>query len=131
MSKTLQNFLEEAREHVPEVTVADAKRQLDAGEFDLVLDVRETSEYDDGHIAGALLIPRGLLEFKADPSRADPRLHSDARIVVHCAAGIRSLLAAHTLKQMGFNNVTSMAGGFKAWEAEGLPVEKTVASWND
>lgn len=129
MPKTLQDFLEEARKEVPEVTVAEAKTQLDAGEFDLVLDVREPSEYEAGHIEGALLIPRGVLEFKADPSgEPHPRLQRDARIVVHCAAGIRSLLAANTLKQMGFRNVTSMAGGFKAWEAEGLPVEKTVAS---
>lgn len=120
-------MLAEARKVVPEITAAQAKEGLDSGQVDLILDVREPNEWNKGHIPGAAFVPRGLLEWYADPasSYAKPELtaNRDAYIVVHCAAGARSLLAAETLKKMGYPNVTSMAGGFTDWSAQGFPVE--------
>jgi rhodanese-related sulfurtransferase len=122
-------MLAEARKEVPEITATQAKQRLDSGQVDLILDVREPNEWNKGHIPGAMLAPRGLLEWYADPtsSYAKPELteNQDARIVVHCAAGARSLLAAQTLKKMGYSNVVSMAGGFTDWAARGFPVESS------
>ena len=81
----------------------------------------------DIHIPGAVHASRGQLEFFADPGSdsAKPEItaNHDARIIVQCEAGARSLLAAQTLKKMGYTNVTSMAGGFRDWSALGYPVE--------
>ena len=124
-------MLAEARKTVPEITASQAKEQLDRGEVDLILDVRESSEWDKGHIPGAVLAPRGLLEWYADPTSpyAKPELtaNRDARIVVHCAAGARSLLAAETLKKMGYSNAVSMVGGFNDWAKQGFPVEPSAS----
>ncbi len=125
---TLTQLLSEARRSVPEITARQAKRRLDAGEIDLILDVREPDEYAAGHIPGALLAPRGQLEFFADPGSdsAKPELIAkrNARIVVQCQSGGRSLLAAQTLKKMGYTNVTSMVGGIRDWNELGYPVER-------
>jgi rhodanese-related sulfurtransferase len=89
--------------------------------------VREPVEWAEGHIPGALLVPRGVLEAKADLEYAnrEPRLADRGQpIIVHCASGARSALAADALQQMGFGNVRSMAGGIVAWKEKGLPVEK-------
>jgi rhodanese-related sulfurtransferase len=122
-------MLAEARKVVPEITATQAKEQLDSGQVDLILDVREPNEWDKGHIPGAVLAPRGLLEWYADPTspyaRPEITAKRDGRIVVHCAAGARSLLAAETLKKMGYSNVVSMAGSFTDWSAQGFPVEST------
>lgn len=119
----------EARKTIPEITAAQAKEELDQGHVDLILDVREPSEWDKGHIPGALLAPRGMLEWYADPTTpyAKPELTTkqDARIVVQCASGGRSLLAAETLKKMGYSNVSSMIGGFNDWARQDFPVESS------
>ncbi|HZS92307.1 MAG TPA: rhodanese-like domain-containing protein [Chloroflexota bacterium] len=124
---TASQMLEEARRTVPEITASQARDRLERGEMDLLLDVRETDEWERGHIPGAVHAPRGLLEWYADPSSpyAKPALteNREARIVVQCASGGRSLLAAQTLRQMGYPNVASMAGGFKEWSTHGFPVE--------
>ena len=94
----------------------------------LIIDVREPNEWESGHIPGALHAPRGMLEWYADPTYANhkPQLAAarEQQVVVQCAAGGRSLLAAQTLQRLGFKNVSSMAGGFNDWSAKGLPVEK-------
>lgn len=127
MVLSARQMLEEARANVPEISAPEAKALLDRGGIDLVLDVREPAEWDAGHIPGALHVPRGLLEFQADSASpsANPQLTAarEARVVVHCAAGARSLLAAETLKKMGYSNVSSMAGGFAEWATRGFPVE--------
>lgn len=126
-SQTLTHLLSGARKVVPEISARQAKRRLDNGEVDLILDVRERDEWDQGHIPGALLVPRGQLEFAADPESdyAKPAIaaNRDARIIVQCGAGARSLLAAQTLKKMGYTNVVSMAGGLRDWKELGYPVE--------
>jgi rhodanese-related sulfurtransferase len=123
---TTSRMLDQARRAVPEITAAEARERLERGEVDLLLDVREADEWERGHIAGAVHTPRGLLEWYADPASpyAKPALagNREARIVVQCATGGRSLLAAETLRRMGYPNVVNMAGGFKEWSAQGFAV---------
>ena len=83
----------------------------------LILDVRESDEYEQGAIDGAIHIPRGKLETSIEMKIAD----KDAQIVVYCAAGVRSAFAAKTLSELGYSNVVSMAGGFNRWKDEGRP----------
>ena len=89
-----------------------------------IVDVREQSEWDAGHIPGAELIPLGTI---ADVA-AERLPKKDERIVVHCAAGVRSAVAAYQLQQLGYAKVASMAGGFSAWRELGLPVEAPLSS---
>jgi len=127
MPKSLKDLLAEAKSRIREIGAAEAAEALESNRKTLVLDVREPGEYAEGHIPGALNIPRGLLEPKADleyPNR-EPRLSDRAQpIIVHCASGARSAFAADVLQAMGFTNVQSMAGGIQAWKEKGLPVEK-------
>jgi rhodanese-related sulfurtransferase len=128
MPETPADMLAEARKTVPEISAAEAKSKLDRREVDLIVDVREPKEWDSGHIPGALHAPRGMIEWYADPSYANHKAQlAEAReknVVIHCATGGRSLLAAQSLQRLGFKNVSSMAGGFNDWSAKGLPVEK-------
>jgi rhodanese-related sulfurtransferase len=75
------------------------------------------------HIAGAVQVPRGLLEFVADPAspKHRPELDPAGRVIVYCRSGARAALACATLKTMGFENVANLEGGFGAWQAAGLP----------
>ncbi len=84
----------------------------------VLLDVREPNETNLARPKGAVVIPRGLLEGSVEA--AVPR---DARVVIVCASGNRSALAADTMQQMGYTDVASLRGGFKAWHAAGLPVD--------
>ena len=117
----------EARKTTPEISIAQAREELDQGQADLLLDVRELAEWEKGHVPRALLAPRGMLEWYADPTTpyAKPELTTkrNARIIVACASGGRSMLAAETLKKMGYTNVVNMAGGFNEWSKQGFPVE--------
>ncbi|MBI1423205.1 MAG: rhodanese-like domain-containing protein [Gammaproteobacteria bacterium] len=92
----------------------------------LILDVRESSEHEQGYIEGAMLVPRGILEAAADynyPKRVQTLVDARERpIVVYCATGGRSALAAVTLKQMGFGEVYSLAGGIAQWANENRPL---------
>jgi rhodanese-related sulfurtransferase len=108
-------------ENLPPVVVA---AELDAGGIVLV-DVREPAERDDqGVIAGAVHVPRGMLEFSADPSSPAhlPELSPERRVILHCASGGRSALAAVTLTAMGYRDVAHLDGGLAAWRDVGLPV---------
>ncbi len=127
MALTAAQMLAEARRNVPEISAAEAKERLDRREIDLIVDVRDDGEWAKGHIPGAAHVPRGFLEWMADPTspNADRRLTRDLaqRIVVHCGAGGRSLLAAETLRRMGYTNVASMAEGLTGWARRGFPIE--------
>jgi molybdopterin/thiamine biosynthesis adenylyltransferase/rhodanese-related sulfurtransferase len=100
---------------VPEVQVSDLAERREAGDAPLVIDVREQHEWDEGHIPGSILIPRGFLE-----SRIAGVARPDQEVVLSCAAGNRSLLAGITLREMGYENVSSLAGGFARWKQSGL-----------
>jgi rhodanese-related sulfurtransferase len=127
MPETPADMLTEARKTVPEISAEEAKSRRDRREVDLIVDVREPNEWDRGHIPGALHAPRGMIEWYADPSYANHKAQlaeaREKKVVIHCATGGRSLLAAQSLQRLGFKNVSSMAGGFNDWSAKGLPVE--------
>lgn len=105
-----------------EVVTPDAVADDIASGTAVVLDVREPIEWEH-HIAGAVQVPRGLLEFIADPAspRHDVRLDPARRILVYCNSGGRAALATLRLQELGFTDVANIAGGFKGWKEAGLP----------
>lgn len=126
MFVTAKQLVDEARVAVPEVTATETYQRLQRGELAVLVDVREPAEWEKGHAPDAVHVPRGLLEWMADGTYAghEPRLAGCAggAVVVMCASGGRSLLAARTLREMGFRDVSSLAGGFADWAGAGLPV---------
>lgn len=122
--QTTADLVAAARGQVENLSPAAVAVELDAGDAVLV-DVREPAERDDqGVIAGAVHVPRGMLEFRADPSSPAhiPDLSPERRVIVHCASGGRSALAAATLAAMGYRDVAHLDGGLAAWREAGLPV---------
>src|SRR5215831_9167714 len=115
MAKTYKQLMEEARQAVPEVTVDEVKNRLERGEKWALLDVREREEYREGHLDGAQSLPRGFLEMRVEEAVPD----KSTPIIAYCAGGVRSLIAARTLKEMGYENVASMSGGYTAWKNAG------------
>ena len=109
MAQTSRDLLAAARAVVPEVTPDEVHAH--AGER-VLLDVRERSEWEEGHIAGARHLSRGHLETRIEETVPDRR----SRVTIYCASGVRSLLAGRTLREMGYERVESMAGGFNAWK---------------
>ena len=114
----------EALAEVASISVDDALA-LVGGEGALFVDVRERAEQSAGAITGAVAAPRGFLEFVADPASPlhNPALSSGKRLVVYCASGGRSALAAKTLQDMGYAEVANLTGGFQAWSEAGGPTE--------
>jgi molybdopterin/thiamine biosynthesis adenylyltransferase/rhodanese-related sulfurtransferase len=117
MSQSYQDLLARARAEIPEVQAAELAEALAGDDPPLVIDVRERSEWDEGHLPGAVHIPRGYLE-----SRIAGVARPDRPVVLACAAGNRSLLAARTLREMGYGDVESLAGGFTRWKQSGHEV---------
>lgn len=117
MSITAQDLVAAAKQQIKEVDVNSAQTQIKQS---LILDVREPAEFAAGHLAGAINIPRGLLEFKIG---AHPDFQQQqASILVYCQTGGRSALATQVLNQLGYAQAASIAGGFNAWTEAGLPV---------
>ncbi len=115
MAKTYKQLMEEARQAIPEVTIDEVKNRVERGEKWALLDVREREEYREGHLDGALSLPRGFLEMRVEEAVPD----KSAPVIAYCAGGVRSLIAARTLKEMGYENVVSMSGGYTAWKNAG------------
>ncbi len=112
--------VDDARARVRECTVGDVKARLDRGERFHFVDVREDDEFAQDHAAGAVHLGKGVIERDIEtaiPNRQEP-------IVLYCGGGYRSVLAADSLRQMGYTNVISMDGGIKAWRDAGYPIEK-------
>lgn len=127
--KTAAQLIAAARARIENLTPDEAEAEL-AAEGVTFVDIREASEQEQsGTIPGAIHAPRGMLEFYADPSSPyhRPEFHPQQRIILHCASGGRSALAADTLQEMGYTRVGHLDGGFKAWEAAGKPVAKPQA----
>jgi rhodanese-related sulfurtransferase len=116
--KTATDLINEAKTRIREVSAADVAANLGKPGAPVLLDVREPNETNLGKIPGALVIPRGQME-----SKIEPLIPRDAKLVIYCAGGNRSALAADTLQQMGYSDVASMAGGWSAWMGTGGPVE--------
>ena len=118
--KTAHDLVAAAKARVQEVTVDQAEEAI--READVLIDVREADEYAVGHVPGAVLIPRGLLEFRMSNT---PAMESRGlNIVLYCKTSGRAALAACALQDMGYLNVRSIAGGFDAWQQAGKPVAK-------
>ncbi len=115
---TTDQLVSEAKKYAPQITPQEAQAQIDSGSV-IILDVREADEFKQGHLPGALLIPRGLLEFKVKEKIPD----QDAKIIVYCKVGGRGALAAETMKILGYKNVENIEGGWEAWLKDDLPVE--------
>ena len=116
---TADDFIKEAKQTVKEISVADAKADIDAGKVAVILDCRTDKEFKAGHLPKAINIPRGLLEFQV----AKEIPNKSGYVICYCKSGGRSCLATSTLEKMGYTNVKSMAGGWKAWVKGGYPVE--------
>ena len=108
---------EEAKSRVREISVDDARARLERGAT--LIDVREESEWEAGHALGAEHLGKGLIE--RDIEVRVP--HRQTEIILYCGGGYRSALAADAIQKMGYTNVFSMAGGWRAWEAAGAPIE--------
>ncbi len=115
-----QKLVDDTRKLVKECTIADIAPRVQRGERFHLVDVREESEWAAGHLPGAVHLGKGVIE--RDVEGAIPDVN--AEIVLYCGGGFRSVLAAENLKKMGYTNVTSMDGGWRAWVGAGLPVEK-------
>jgi len=113
-----RELLQQVRSEISEVDATHARELIDDGE-PVVVDVREQEEWDEGHIPGAIHIPRGHLESRIERSAPD----SSRPVVVYCSAGNRSAFAAKTLGELGYEDVVSLAGGFTDWKRNGFPVE--------
>ena len=116
---TFYEILQDLRQKMREVDPQEVSSSQKANSSVIILDVREKEEWQEGHVPGVLHIPRGFLELEVEellPDKTTP-------IICQCAGGIRSLFAAKTLRDMGYEDVSSMSGGFKAWKEAGLPFE--------
>jgi rhodanese-related sulfurtransferase len=116
--KTAPELIAEAKARIKQVTVPQVKEMMKSKHAPTLLDVRDLQEVNLGKIPGAVHISRGNLETKIEA--VIPR---DANVVIYCASGNRSAFAADTLQQMGYDNVSSMAGGFREWAESGGDVE--------
>ena len=123
MSKSASELVAEAKQRVENLSPEQVEEEMASGA--LVVDVREPAERQQAAIPGSIHAPRGMLEFYCDPSMPyfKEEFTPDQRIILHCASGGRSALAADTLKKMGFTNVAHLDGGIKAWQESGKPTE--------
>lgn len=127
MPVTASQLVAAARSAIREIAPADAAKVLPGP---VLIDVREPGEFQDGHLPGAINLPRGVLEFQveAHPAMActtTPALADrDRPVLLYCRSGGRAALAACSLAAMGFSDVRSIAGGFQAWAEAGLPVTR-------
>ena len=116
--KTAQQLIAEAKASIKETTAREVQEQLARGESLVLVDIREQNEWNLGHAAPAIYIGRGVLE-----SQIESRVPRETPVVLYCASGNRSALAADTMQNMGYTNVSSMAGGIRAWSDAGGPID--------
>lgn len=124
MPQSVSDMVKAAKARIENLDVDAVEKELGHGA--MLIDLRESEELaSNGRIPGSVHIPRGMIEFRADASSPyhQEGLDPDARIVLHCAAGGRSALAAAALQDMGFTNVAHLESGFGGWKDAGKPVE--------
>ena len=112
-------LVDDAKSRVREVDVDETRRKLESGKAKLI-DVREESEWEAGHARGAQHLGKGVIERDIEDRVPDKK----AELILYCGGGFRSALSADNLQKMGYTNVSSMAGGWRAWQAAGAPVDK-------
>src|SRR5579885_2277156 len=115
MAKTSKSLLDEARASIKQIGAEEARDLMNKGA--VIVDVRESDEWRQGHIPQAIGIPRGFLDLRVEEKVPDHK----APVILQCASGTRSLLAARTLRELGYENVYNLTGGFNAWKDRGLP----------
>ena len=113
-------LVNDAKTRVKETNVAEVKRRMGSGEKFLLVDVREDHEWAKGHLPGAVHMSRGIIERDIETHMPD----TGAKMILYCGGGFRSALVADNLQKMGYTNVESMDGGWRGWNAAGLPTEK-------
>jgi rhodanese-related sulfurtransferase len=120
-SPRFSKLCEDAKGRVKETTVEAVKQRIDRGDRNFTLvDVREESEWNAGHIPGATHLGKGVIE--RDIEQKIPDVNRE--IVLYCGGGFRSALAAENLEKMGYTNVISMDGGWRGWKEAGYPTER-------
>ncbi len=112
-------IVDDAKSRVRELTVEETRKKLESGKARLI-DVREESEWEAGHALGAQHIGKGVIERDIEQKVPD----KNSELILYCGGGFRSALSADNLQKMGYTNVASMSGGWRAWQAAGAPVEK-------
>src|SRR6188474_3220047 len=112
-------IVDEAKSRIKEVTVAQTRERVTANSDAKLIDVREDHEWDAAHAAGAIHLGKGIIERDIEATVPD----KSTELILYCGGGYRSALAADVLQTMGYTNVWSMAGGWKAWQESGAPVE--------
>jgi phage shock protein E len=116
-SPRFEKLANDAKAHVKQVSAEVAHQQQAAGA--VLIDVRESEEFQQSHAVGAVPISRGVLELKIEGAVPDPA----TPIICYCGGGSRSALAAESLERMGYTNVASLSTGFRGWKQAGLPTE--------
>jgi|ERR671922_1454383 rhodanese-related sulfurtransferase len=116
--KSGHQLLEEARQRITEVTARELLRMRERGEDFAIVDVREDREWNLGHVPGAVHVARGTLE-----GRIEGVVPRELKVVLYCARGNRSALAADTMREMGYRDAMSLAGGIQAWVEAGGEIE--------
>jgi rhodanese-related sulfurtransferase len=119
-SPAFLKIVEDAKSRIQEADFRDIKRRLDTRDKITLVDVREESEWAQGHLPGAVHLGKGVIERDVEQAFPD----KDAPLVLYCGGGYRSALAADNLQKMGYTNVISMDGGWRGWTDAGFPVEK-------
>lgn len=113
-----QQLVTNAKQHVTEIAPAEARHRIERNEA-LLIDVREESDWAEGHAQGARHLSRGIIELEIEEQVPD----TSTSIICYCGGGSRSALVAESLQKMGYTNVRSLTGGLRAWKEAGLPVE--------
>src|SRR5260221_4562627 len=116
MAKSSKSILDEARSTIKQIDIDQARKLIDQPGT-VLIDVRESDEWRQGHIPQAIAIPRGFLELRIEEKVPDHK----TPVILQCASGTRSLLAARTLHELGYENIYNMTGGFNSWKDRGLP----------
>ncbi|HSD46305.1 MAG TPA: rhodanese-like domain-containing protein [Pyrinomonadaceae bacterium] len=114
-SEGFLNLVNDAKSRVREVSVAETQQRLRENNEAKLIDVREDNEWNEAHAAGAIHLGKGIIERDIETTVPD----KDAELILYCGGGYRSALAADALQRMGYTNVFSMAGGWKAWKESG------------
>src|SRR5437588_10253008 len=119
-SEGFLKIVNDSKSRIREVTVPETRDRLKSNPHAKLVDVREDNEWDAAHAAGAIHLGKGIIERDIEAATPD----KSTELILYCGGGYRSALAADVLQEMGYMNVWSMAGGWKAWQESGAPVEK-------